>query len=329
MRKKIISIALTAAVSVAAVFMPVSAATYKGIDVYEGHSVIDWQQVATQTQFAWIKVSEAENYVDSAYKRNISGAEANGVKWGPYEFLRLYSPESCARQAYNFWGRIRGLNYSVIPAVDVESYDNSHTSAQVIACVRAFVDEFRSLAGYNPIIYSYTSYITNNALAANFTDCKLWQADYRGYAGTTGWAGGWSAWQYNSKGILAGINNHYVDLSQGTADIFMSGIPAASGGSQPAPSKSATVKKASAPPFPGAKYFGRGKSNAYIKQLDRALIKAGYGLYYKYGSAGASTRWGNGTQRACAVFQRAQGWRGSAADGIPGPKTWARLQKYM
>jgi N-acetylmuramoyl-L-alanine amidase len=77
--------------------------------------------------------------------------------------------------------------------------------------------------------------------------------------------------------------------------------------------------------FPGAQHFGPGKSNEYILALDRALISRGYAKYYKYGENGASRDWGNGTYKAVKAFQRAQGWKGRDADGIPGPVTWARL----
>ena len=83
------------------------------------------------------------------------------------------------------------------------------------------------------------------------------------------------------------------------------------------------------PAFPGAQFFGPGKTNDYILMLDKALIKAGYARFYKLGANGASRSWGAGTQKACAQFQRDQGWTGSGADGIPGPQTWAKLQKYM
>ncbi|MDI2125888.1 peptidoglycan-binding protein [Yinghuangia seranimata] len=74
--------------------------------------------------------------------------------------------------------------------------------------------------------------------------------------------------------------------------------------------------------FPGAQYFGPGKSNAYITQLGTMLVAAGYGRYY---SEGPGPTWGSADQNATAAFQRDQGWTGSDADGIPGKDTWARL----
>ncbi|WP_436774941.1 peptidoglycan-binding protein [Yinghuangia sp. YIM S09857] len=88
------------------------------------------------------------------------------------------------------------------------------------------------------------------------------------------------------------------------------------GGSSPGPTTpGATV-------FPGAQYFGPGKSNAYITQLGKALVAKGYGSYYR---EGPGPTWGAADQQATAAFQRAQGWTGADADGIPGRETWARL----
>lgn len=77
--------------------------------------------------------------------------------------------------------------------------------------------------------------------------------------------------------------------------------------------------------FPGRGYFGNGKVNDYILTLDKALIGHGYGWCYQYGANGASRSWGPGSYKACKQFQLDQGWRGSDADGYPGPVTWARL----
>jgi hypothetical protein len=74
--------------------------------------------------------------------------------------------------------------------------------------------------------------------------------------------------------------------------------------------------------FPGAQYFGPGRSNAYITQLGQALVAKGYGRYY---TEGPGPTWGSADQQATAAFQRAQGWSGADADGIPGRETWTRL----
>lgn len=63
-----------------------------------------------------------------------------------------------------------------------------------------------------------------------------------------------------------------------------------------------------------------GMARATVVQLQRALIRRGYRI-----PAGPTGVYGDQTRAAVAAFQRAQGWRGSQADGVAGPVTRARL----
>lgn len=76
------------------------------------------------------------------------------------------------------------------------------------------------------------------------------------------------------------------------------------------------------PQYPGAGEFRPGRSSAYVTQLAHRLVKRGYGSHYV---SDPGPRWGEADRRNVEDFQRAQGWRGSAADGYPGPETWRRL----
>jgi LysM repeat protein len=89
---------------------------------------------------------------------------------------------------------------------------------------------------------------------------------------------------------------------------------------KPKPKPTKTTPKFTA--FPGAKYFGPGKSNKYVTQLGTALIKHGYKDFYK---VGAGPKWSESDRQAVQAFQRSQGWSGTSADGIPGKETWDRL----
>ncbi|MFJ3904190.1 peptidoglycan-binding protein [Streptomyces sp. NPDC090025] len=75
-------------------------------------------------------------------------------------------------------------------------------------------------------------------------------------------------------------------------------------------------------PYPGTAMFGPGANNKYVTQLGKLLVARGAQKYY---TQGPGPRWGDADRRATQAFQLAQGWRGSAADGLPGPKTWALL----
>jgi hypothetical protein len=76
------------------------------------------------------------------------------------------------------------------------------------------------------------------------------------------------------------------------------------------------------PGYPGRAMFRLGATNDYVTQLGRQLVKKGFGKYY---TTGPGPRWGEPDRRGVEAFQRAQGWRGGAADGYPGPETWRRL----
>ncbi|WP_405644916.1 peptidoglycan-binding protein [Streptomyces uncialis] len=102
-------------------------------------------------------------------------------------------------------------------------------------------------------------------------------------------------------------------------DIPAPGTPG--GGSRPGGSAGSPGAPAEAD-FPGRGYFRPGQSNSYVTQLGKQLVRKGFGKYY---TQGPGPRWGESDRRNLEAFQRAQGWRGGAADGYPGPETWRRL----
>ncbi|MEU3740259.1 peptidoglycan-binding protein [Streptomyces sp. NPDC032198] len=74
--------------------------------------------------------------------------------------------------------------------------------------------------------------------------------------------------------------------------------------------------------YPGAGSFGPGANNKYVTQLGKALVGRGGARFYK---TGPGPRWSDADRRATQAFQRAQGWTGADADGLPGPATWSYL----
>ncbi|MEU6521778.1 peptidoglycan-binding protein [Streptomyces sp. NPDC046924] len=76
------------------------------------------------------------------------------------------------------------------------------------------------------------------------------------------------------------------------------------------------------PGYPGRAVFRPGAVNGHVTRLGQQLVGRGFGRHYV---AGPGPRWGEADRRNVEEFQRAQGWRGGAADGLPGPETWRRL----
>lgn len=195
---------------------------YYGVDIYHGDSEnnqVNWSLLSQEKTFVYIKSSEGISYTDPMWKSNVNCVKTTNMLWGPYHFIRFNS--NPISQADGFWNRIKGTGFSLIPAVDVESYDvNNITSQEIRTKLREFISEFQRVSGITPIVYTYTSYANAN-LKNYFTDCKLWLADYRGYAGdVVGW-GVWHAWQYSEKGNVDAIANDEVDLDIATSGIFL------------------------------------------------------------------------------------------------------------
>ncbi|GAA4295119.1 peptidoglycan-binding protein [Streptomyces venetus] len=94
--------------------------------------------------------------------------------------------------------------------------------------------------------------------------------------------------------------------------------------SEPAPGSDRGLPgaPAAATPYPGAVYFGPGANNKYVLRLGRMLVARGAGAAY---GPGPGPRWSDAHRRATRAFQRAQGWKGADADGLPGPRTWDLL----
>lgn len=282
----------------------------KGIDVSHHNNDngrIDFAKAkAAGISVCYVKATEGATYTDPYFRANITGAHAAGLKVGAYLFV---NPDRDAEsQAQYFAAAIKGLPMDCLPVIDYETA-STLTRDQHTELAKALLDRVKALAGHEAVLYTYTSFIQEHFTAA-LSGYKLWIADYRSDVapGDNGIWNSWAGFQYTEHGGVAGIVGS-VDLDSFTSGIL---IPDA---------KPVSTKVA----FPGAQYFGPGKSNGYILMLDKALIAHGYSRYYLLGRFGASRSWGNGTFKACRAFQEAQGWSGSGANGIPGTLTWSRL----
>lgn len=92
-------------------------------------------------------------------------------------------------------------------------------------------------------------------------------------------------------------------------------IKAAGGGEPPKP-------KPTYEPFPGASFFRAGRRSPIIAAMHKRLVAEGCN---KYASQANADVWGSGDERSYAAWQRKLGYAGTAADGIPGPTSWAKL----
>ncbi|WP_406008728.1 peptidoglycan-binding protein [Streptomyces sp. NBC_00637] len=146
-----------------------------------------------------------------------------------------------------------------------------------------------------------------------FQEAQGWRgADADGIPGPSTWA------------LL--ISGRGRDITPGQAPASSTGMGSGGGGggypATGAAGAPAAPSVPGVPAYPGRGMFRPGAQNAHVTRLGRQLVKKGFGRYY---ATGPGPRWGEADRRGVEAFQRAQGWRGGAADGYPGPETWRRL----
>ncbi|MCX3063674.1 peptidoglycan-binding protein [Streptomyces beihaiensis] len=125
----------------------------------------------------------------------------------------------------------------------------------------------------------------------------------------------------NADGIPGPTTWSYLVNGEGK-DIPGTRNGAAAGNGGGAGASGASSETGKAPAYPGRAAFRPGAVNASVTRLGKQLVKKGFGKHYRQGPG---PRWSEADRRNVEAFQRAQGWRGAAADGYPGPETWRRL----
>ena len=199
-----------------------SAAVYDGIDVsiYQGR--IDFASVAgSGKQAVYIRAGQGFSYVDPNYRSNFENASAAGMDTGFYYYVTAMTPADAETQAAAFVSLIDGLDFTLRPAMDFESFGNLSASA-VNAVGLAFLEKVQALTGRTPALYADTDAaqtVWNSTVAAY----PLWVAQYSGGAppDDNGTWSSWSGYQYSDTGQVAGISGS-VDLDWFALSLFTS-----------------------------------------------------------------------------------------------------------
>ena len=198
-----------------------SGPTIPGIDISHWQGTIDWAKVAgTGKEFAFMKATDDDNYVDPTFATNRAQARANGLLVGAYHFARPDpSPGDARREAGYFVKVADPKPGSLLPVLDIETSQGLDQQG-VTHWARTWVAEVRALTGVSPLVYtSPYGWITRTGdtrLVAR-DGAPLWIAHW-GVSSPTlpaaNWDGhGWIVWQHTSDGHVAGIAGR-VDLDK-------------------------------------------------------------------------------------------------------------------
>lgn len=187
----------------------------KGIDVSEHQGVIDWAKVAKDgVQFAVLRAGYGRelSQKDKQFERNYAGAKAAGIKVGAYWYSYANSVERGEQEAKTCLKVLEGKTFE-LPVFFDQEYEKSILALSTKTrtdIVLKFLETVKG-AGREVGLYSSTNFIQTKLQAKRLTAYPLWLAEYGSKLHYTGMV--W-AWQYTSKGRVAGIKGN-VDCNHG------------------------------------------------------------------------------------------------------------------
>lgn len=264
--------------------------TLKGIDVSVHQGVIDWAKVAKAgVQFAIIRAGYGRevSQKDKYFERNYAGAKAAGLQVGTYWYSYADSVARGEQEAKICLKVLEGKSFE-LPIFFDQEYEpkilalSNKTRTDIVL---KFLETVKA-AGRTCGLYSSTNFLTTKLQANRLTAYPLWLAEYGSKLHYTGkvWA-----WQYTSKGRVAGIRGN-VDCNHGYF-------------AQTKPTDTNLLRK--------------GDTGSAVKLLQHRLVLIGNQLT-------EDGIWGIKTDTAVRNYQYKAGL---TVDGIVGPKTQAALIK--
>lgn len=187
----------------------------KGIDIYEGDNIQDWNKVkASGIEVVIQKASQGTSHVDSLLQYRYPRIKQADLKLGFYHFAQFNSADPIA-EAQHFLKTITGLKSDTVLWLDIEAAEKWSKQA-AINYANAFIDYIRD-QGYKVGIYTGDSFY-HEYLEGNIQDdVPLWLASYGRqpslYPSN-------ASWQYSESGSIPGIVGD-VDLDYFIDNIFI------------------------------------------------------------------------------------------------------------
>jgi GH25 family lysozyme M1 (1,4-beta-N-acetylmuramidase) len=205
-----------------------------GVDVSADQGSINWPEVAgAGYNFASIKATEGNYYIDPDYKADAANAVAAGMYVAPYHFANPPKSTGAAQAEYaydntgdykvggNYLPMVLDIEYDPYAAADNVNECYGLSASAMVSWITSFVTEAKTLTGAAPTIYTTQDWwatCTGNSTA--FTSDPLWVAAYSpGTPGTLPYGTDWAMWQYTDMGTVPGISGTDVDLD------YFSGSP--------------------------------------------------------------------------------------------------------
>ena len=184
-----------------------------GIDVSAHQNEIDWERVAADgIDFAYIKATEGEDFVDETFTTNWKAARESGLDTGAYHFFTLC--RTGAVQAANFLRVAQPTPDALAPAVDLEIAGNCSERPEE-ADVAAELDDFLRLVedawGREVVLYVGTDWEEVYPVRERL-DRPLWLRRFLLRP-----SGDWQIWQLHGYARVEGVTGG-VDINVGRVE---------------------------------------------------------------------------------------------------------------
>lgn len=196
-----------------------------GIDVSEHQGMINWETVAPNIDFAFIRVgyrgyTGGGLVLDGYYSANMEGAAAAGVPVGVYFYSQAISYEEGVEEANFVLEHLGdyGLAYPIVldredPMVE-DARTNDLSVEQHTEAAMGFLDTIAA-SGHRAMMYTNRLYYSLYVDTEKVYQYPIWYAQY---ADEPDWPYEFAIWQYTESGEVPGISGP-VDLNLQMMDI--------------------------------------------------------------------------------------------------------------
>ena len=199
----------------------------QGIDVSEHNEKIDWQGVAEEYDFAFIRVGyrgygNGSICEDKYAKENLKAAEKAGIPFGVYFYTQAVSEKEAKVEADFVIDIVRHYDLKLPIVIDFEyptdesGYftgrlaENQLSKEENTKIVNAFCSRVED-KGYISGVYASSSVLQNDLKIDDFGDnTVVWAADY---GSIVSYDVDYDIWQYSKTGQSECVESKYVDLN--------------------------------------------------------------------------------------------------------------------
>lgn len=177
----------------------------KGIDVsyYQGN--INWATVASQIDFAILRIGY-EYTLDSQFRNYAAGCNANNIPFGVYIYSYAESEAEAIREAEFVISVLKDYEVDLPVFFDIEdSCQSALGSAAIQNIVKAFCETIKD-AGYEPGLYTFLSWFNSYFSGSYYNSLPKWVAQIE--VSNCSYAKGLTMWQYSWTGSFSGISGN-------------------------------------------------------------------------------------------------------------------------